>query len=487
MARASGSSNRSLLSRRLNTCNPSNPTCTCVNADYPCYAHYKGKCSCWGMTESMCASFSGQYCSVPDTCVPNCAQCKTDTVCRTCDDGYWTLRGQCVSGAQKFSGAGTSIHVKDNLVLLGNAEAYTALSEGYAGTLTRYEAIEFAARGFLHFYKDAFDAIMVFPWAKMDGSKAHGEQFSASRMRENGGRIASLITLQNYGPGHNAIPLLHEVLHRWGVFVDGIRGVHWGMTAFDKHGMLGGFASNTMECAQGTFPDCTTNTIRWDFGAGSAQTSNDGIGAFSKYELLLMGLQSASDLSSEPPLVHCSGASKKFGTGKEDVTCTSIDKLTPAQVHAGILESIRGTQISDGASLRMVALVLFPSASAATTEAQASSFTGGSDLEWLNTYIAGTPAKFSTAVGGRASMSFAVAEADRRQSNGDGGGSSSGGSGDGGNSGDAGNRNSSNGTGRASDDTDRDGVLLNSCTNCRVSGLSLVPMFMCVPSGYWRW
>jgi len=369
------------------------------------------------MSESGCKASKGQFCTVPSSCVANCAKCKTTTACGTCTAGYGKFGGKCASGSDVFSGSKSSIHVKENLVLLGNAEAFKALEDGYKGSSSRYEAIEMAVRGFLHHYKDVFDGVMVFPWKKLTGSTTHGQQWGGSNLRESGGRIASMITLQNYGPGYT-IPLLHEVAHRWGVFVDGIGCCHWGMTAFDKHGMLGGFARDKMACKSGVFPNCNTNTLVWDFSAGSGQTSNDGIGKYSKYELLMMGLYSASELASEDPLVYCKGASKQWGSGKVEVTCSSIDKMTPAQVAAAISSATKKTQISKGTNLRYAAVVLFPSASAAATEAKAASFTKASDLEWLNTYIGGTPAKFSSATEQRATMSFTVSDSDKRSASG---------------------------------------------------------------------
>jgi hypothetical protein len=190
------------------------------------------------------------------------------------------------------------------------------------------------------------------------------------------------------------------------------------MTAFDKHGMLGGFARDNMACKSGTFPNCNSNTLVWDFDAGAGSVSNDGIGAFSKYELLMMGLYSAADLASEAPLVYCNGASQEYGTGQVEITCNSIDQKTPAEVEAALSSSTKQTQISQGTTLRYAALVLFPDASSATTEAQSASFTAGSDLEWLNTYIADTPQRFNSATLSRANINFMVTEADKRSTTG---------------------------------------------------------------------
>eukprot|EP00927_Polykrikos_kofoidii_P050921 TRINITY_DN4475_c0_g1_i1.p1 TRINITY_DN4475_c0_g1~~TRINITY_DN4475_c0_g1_i1.p1 ORF type:complete len:480 (-),score=41.55 TRINITY_DN4475_c0_g1_i1:30-1307(-) len=384
-------------------------------AAFPCWAYYKSKCSCWGVDASTCGNIGGQYCSRPESCVDNCKVCESSTACKTCNDGYFVWDGECATNGDKFSGSTTSIYPKGNLMLFGNKEAYDALSAAYAGS-DRYGAIEFAARGFLNFYKDVFDGIIVIPYQNMAGTQTNGQQWGGSALQESNGRLQSLITLQNYGSRASFIPLLHEVGHRWGVFnvLPGLPCCHWGMSAMDKQGHLGGFGRDTITCKSGTYPNCNTNAFEWDFDAGSTQTSNDGIGAYSKYELLLMGLYSAAELASEEPLVYCADASKTHGSGKVDISCSSIEKLTPAQVSGAISESQKKKQIARGDTVRMVALVLFPSSADATAEAQTSTFKSGSDLDALNSYIEKTPGRFREATYKRASMSFAVNEADKR-------------------------------------------------------------------------
>merc|ERR1712194_236511 len=103
--------------------------------------------------------------------------------------------------------------------------------------------------------------------------------------------------------------------------------------------------------------------------------------------------------------------SQQWGSGIETVTCSSIKKLTAADVHAELSEYTVATQIAVGSTVRFAVLVLLPDASSVEDEKASASFTPGSDLEWLNNYIGETPARFSSATFGRASISFAVDEA----------------------------------------------------------------------------
>merc|ERR1712232_865325 len=119
--------------------------------------------------------------------------------------------------------------------------------------------------------------------------------------------------------------------------------IHWGMSALEKQGMLGGFARTNMKCKSGTWPDCNTNgqggyVVLWDFSSGAPAQSHDAIGAYSKYELQLMGLYTAAELANEPPIVTCEGvpSQQQYQSGTDvEVTCTNISKWTSAQVNEG--------------------------------------------------------------------------------------------------------------------------------------------------------
>jgi len=376
--------NRSIGLRRLNTCSPRDPHCTCANENYACYARYNGQCSCWSIAKAQCGQMGGQFCTQPDNC-------------------DFKVGGECLTAKAVFD-SGTKIHAKRNLVLLGNERVYRALRDGYNGAIPRHEAISLAVRGFLHFYSGDYDGIMVFPHERLSGSQTHGEHWHGHKVFK--GRVISMISLQNYGRGLVG-PFLHEIMHRWGVFLDFIDGPHWGLTAFDKHGMLGGFGRDGMECASGgRFPNCNGGRVRWDFDAGSAQTSHDGIGKYSKWDLLLMGVMSKGDLSSEPPLVHCQNPSRTWGPGLQTVTCGSLKTKTAEQVLAALNPEVEQLQIRRGRKLRFIALAILPTPGAVEDEKGSGKFRAGSGLEALDEYIEATPARFEDATRGRASLSF---------------------------------------------------------------------------------
>ena len=128
-----------------------------------------------------------------------------------------------------------------------------------------------------------------------------------------------------------AIPLMHEIEHAWGVFLSHVlpghmthSGPHWGIAAMHKRGMLAGFASAGVRCSSGQLGSSSCRQpLKWDFREGSVCCSHDSIGGYNRWDLLLMGLITPQEMSGEK-LVFCEGPSKKWGRGVEDVTCTKI-------------------------------------------------------------------------------------------------------------------------------------------------------------------
>lgn len=390
-----------------------NDTCTCRNVTHlsPCVSN---------MSETFCPQTPCdiEACSVcADSSANECAECM---------DGALKLDGQCLSFSTAF--LETAVRVKRNLVLVGDNRSLAMLEACFDGSGDCYEAIEYAARAFLHSFEDVFDGILVFPWISLPGNPPVSHYWSGAPLREAGGRLSSLLTLQNVGPSEGAaLPsLLHEICQRWSAscldFIEEQRDIpgSWGLTVLDRGGALGGFPPSSVRCEHGTFPHCDSNRAFWNFdqsGFDNANATMLGRGTLSKFELLLMGLQPPEELEELAPLVHCQGPSQINGTGETPVTCTSMVVLNATGVAESMSAAARAEQIYPGYHLRMVALVVFPSAADVELEAIRSSWTPGSDLEWLSNWVSSSAALFGNATEGLADLSFEVTDDERRQAN----------------------------------------------------------------------
>jgi hypothetical protein len=279
-------------------------TCTCIHAAYPCLAVYKGACMCIGLTDkALCeGAFKGAYCERPESCGENCHICKDSTHCKTCTAGYVLAHGECKNKEELFQSVGMS--AAGNFVHLGSPDMYAALEQAYEGSLGKTEAMELVKEGFMHYYEDNFDLILVTPATALDGPHSNAQFFPSYGDRAV---LRGIISMKLYENSPSAIPLMHEIEHAWGVFLNdvlpghlSVSGPHWGMSAMDKRGMLAGFTAAGVTCSSGTLgeEDCV-QPLRWDFSQGSSCCSHDNIGGFSQWDLLLMGLVSPAEMTGE--------------------------------------------------------------------------------------------------------------------------------------------------------------------------------------------
>jgi len=139
-------------------------------------------------------------------------------------------------------------------------------------------------------------------------------------------------------------PFLHEVMHTWGVGLAGLLDHpdhmphgHWGITADDSHGYLGGFPREAFKCAThsyshwsedtwtGSADTCPGKRVKIDceqgrthYGqselhrdqaaraAGGEPSEEDlSVPKYSDFELLLMGARRPEDIQGD--LIHCKG------------------------------------------------------------------------------------------------------------------------------------------------------------------------------------
>lgn len=430
--------------------------CPCTDRTSQCLEEVGDDlCVCRNSSETLCASsISQRLCPKPQQqqqqqqcCISGCWQCangnnfteigcyinteyndtEEDTgngvECLVCMDQYVLVNGSCVAADDAIRE--TRVHIKQNLALLGGPTIFGLLEACLAGTGDCYTATELAARAFLYHFEDAFDGIVVFPSKRLPGALPPLHYWSGRSLRNSSGNLTSLYVLQNLGQNEStaATSFVHHLCMRWNT--SGLAPIEvvpdspgqWGMTVLDRVGALGGFPPGTVWCESGTFPACETDVLIWDFDNGydgpSAAASSVG-GRLSNFELLLMGLRSAAELGELPPLAHCNGPSQTAGSGETPLSCGSLVVLSAAEVDESISEAARAEQIAPGSSLNMVALAVMPTAADVELEASADAWESGPDLEWLSSWVSASAEHFGPATDGLASLSFAVAEAQRR-------------------------------------------------------------------------
>eukprot|EP00927_Polykrikos_kofoidii_P065814 TRINITY_DN61531_c0_g1_i1.p1 TRINITY_DN61531_c0_g1~~TRINITY_DN61531_c0_g1_i1.p1 ORF type:complete len:549 (+),score=87.40 TRINITY_DN61531_c0_g1_i1:46-1692(+) len=413
---------RSMENRSSDKCvHPEGVTCICVHPKYPCYRwnQKKGKCTCSGIMDAgTCEKIGGSMCERPKSCVPNCKTCKDVSTCQECEAGFQGIGGNCTNKSEIF--AKVKHARKGNLVMLGSDDLFGALEAGYKGQARRVDAIDIALRSFHQLYKDVFDFVVVFPGRKLEGRVSYGENFhlDAEPRGDSPSKFRSVVTMQLYGPRTSAIPLLHELEHEWGIFRDVEKltptrlrtaGPHWGMSAMDRMGMLGGFPRSAVTCSSGVLGESScTQPLKWDFSKGSMKTSNDKIGGYSKFDLLIMGLMKPEEMEGEK-LVFCENPDKRGGRGVTDVRCGKIHAITPVQLEESLEKKEKRLKVGD--HLR-VAIVTVLSSEDFAREEETDSFGPESGLGWLDKYVGGEPELFEKYTLGRATMSIGAVEAD---------------------------------------------------------------------------
>ncbi len=145
--------------------------------------------------------------------------------------------------------------------------------------------------------------------------------FNESAKWGSAGRLTSLVSLDFQTNG----PILHETLHRWGVFIGakfGVMGSHWGYTG--ANGQLGGFdPASVVDIGDG----------KWTVKSFGLFANGGDSKPYSAIELYLMGLLPAQDV---PPLMaFVAGKNAGKQGGKTVIAATalvehSIDDLVAA-------------------------------------------------------------------------------------------------------------------------------------------------------------
>ena len=124
------------------------------------------------------------------------------------------------------------------------------------------ELLDLLEERFLHYYEDNFDFIVVTPASGLHGPHSNAQFFPAYGDRAV---LRGVISMELYENSPSFIPLMHEIEHAWGVFLNEVlpghlsaSGPHWGMSAMEKRGMLAGFSAAGVTCTSGTLgeADC---------------------------------------------------------------------------------------------------------------------------------------------------------------------------------------------------------------------------------------
>lgn len=379
-------------------------------------------CYCRNVSGDTCTSnISMRLCSwqqqPQQNCTdPACLRCSTlaEAECAVCMDRHLLINGSCLNYSELF--LETSIHIKGNLVLMGDSNAYGLLEACFSGTGDCFQAVDFSAQAFLHYFEDVFDGIVVIPWTQLPGTQPLTHYWNGRS--QAGGQLAALHAIQNTGYVNDsaANSFVTDLCMRWNttglVPLEELSSSpgRWGMTVLDRSGALGGYPPENVRCEDGIFPDCDSDSFIWDFGNASEALD----GNLSNFELLLMGLRTATELDELPPLVHCRGPSQTTGFGETTVNCSSTVTLNATEVEESISGDARAEQITPGTSLRMVALTLMPSPEHVNLEASTETWVAGSDLEFLSGWVWNTSEGFGLATDGLADLYFNVSDDQRR-------------------------------------------------------------------------
>lgn len=266
----------------------------------------------------------------------------------------------------------------------GAKDDLTAASAGSAGLAT----IKDKAQCFYDLEGD-FDGTMIFPFRKLPGFSNYNSQDSTGRPTI----MFNTNTEEKFRSGSSG-PFLHEVMHTWGVGLenlldhpDGMPHGHWGMTADDSHGYLGGFPREAFKCTTHAWTywsedtwtgnpdrcpgarlkiDCEkgrthhgTSELHRDQVArsdGKEPTADDlSVSKFSDFELLLMGLKRPEDIHGD--LIHCKGEGhlcEREHYVRDTLWCNSLQQGKPfALIFASAID-VRDVIIRGGSSTLML-------------------------------------------------------------------------------------------------------------------------------------
>lgn len=388
--------------------------CTCINQKYPCWADS----SCWSYSQEFCLSKGGEYCEWQPCQVANCVTCNPEgTECQDCNSSYiLTTATECTSPAVAF--AATETKILDNMVLLKDSSIYSALKSGFEGSDSgaRHDAVLTAVRAFLYFYGDQADLIIVFPKEKLSGSSTYGQYWGYSE----DGLLQGYIAINMYTPGYTVM-MMHEMGHNWNVFLTNVLPnnpfySHWGITALDKQGQLGGYSREAIKCVNpadripSPTASCTPESngnvnVIVDWTLGSPQTSNDGTGPYANLELYVMGLLTDEEVTDEY-LTYCEISYADYIAARQassdQISCTNLHIKTAADVKSDMNQEKRmkpdGEQHNN---LKVAAVVV--------TDDGLSSFSNESvGLTWLSEYIKKLPETFAESTNNRATISFEI-------------------------------------------------------------------------------
>jgi len=247
-----------------------------------------------------------------------------------------------------------------------------------------------------HFFDlKEFDGEMVFPYQKLTSFNNYNRVLNGMNTNYNGELddverpfiMFNTLTENQYHGGASP-PFLHEVMHTWGVGLSpllehnpNMPHGHWGITADDSHGYIGGFPREAFKCkthiydywAEDTWtgnPDrCSGKQMKIDCeagrthhggsefhhdqaarAAGEEPTEEDmSLNKFSDFELLLMGARKPEDIQGD--LIHCSSTDhlcESHNYIKDDLRCDSLEKDKPFGLLFPTAVDVRDVIIRDG-------------------------------------------------------------------------------------------------------------------------------------------
>lgn len=398
-------------------------TCACSHPQHPCWRWHprRHRCTCSKMqSEKECSENGGSFCVRPKKCVDNCKLCKESNFCQECNDGFHMIGGECQDMGMVFAQAHHG--VKGNLVLLGSQEVFHGLEMGFKGQIQRWRAEEYVIKEFFYFYKDVFDFIVVVPEQPLKGNMKYAENFHLEGDRSSDSKLRSAVILPMQTK-QRTLPLMRELAHEWGVFRDIEKltpgrlksvGPNWGMSVMHKRGMMGGFPASAVKCTSGVLgEDSCKQPLLWDFDQGSVKRTDDSIGGYNKFDLLIMGLITAEEMPDEK-LIYCQGADKLRGKGEQPVTCKKIHVITAADIQAARKPAKDEHPLKKGEILRTAVVVVMSEPADVDAELAKPDYAHAEDLAWLNKYIEEEPGRFNVATEGLAFMDFNVTSSDLR-------------------------------------------------------------------------
>ena len=230
----------------------------------------------------------------------------------SCPLGSTWNQGACKSWAPAL--ADVSVKQLGNVLLVTSDtvfnEWYNAATRwsSLLHTMSQEDATAYAVSALWTAYRDVFDFVYVFPCERVlykdpQGNRGanwvyHGEACSGCGFapRADGAERVFKGRMQMNMIKASAIPMLHELSHRWNQFLPSSMipnnryWGHWGLTALDKHGQSGGYSRPFIRCADppghepsADAPCAADGSGRYPlqdaYLSGSAGSSHDGTGA----------------------------------------------------------------------------------------------------------------------------------------------------------------------------------------------------------------